>query len=313
MIALTQDIILHINLLSINDFIIKDDDIDLEYDSSFKFYLYLDNVYLDVDERKLFGMSRHEYLLKLPVIQEKTNIKSNNQDISIMFNHPVSDLFMFAQNNDYVNIKEYYNFTTNRYIPLLDTSTINNFLLFDNYYELNLDEKIMKWYNFAIYYYYMKYNVNNKDIDKSQFYTIGNKNKLGILLKNYPEKYDKIIYDLMNNYLYGIDKNILIDNISLNVNSKNRFNCNSDFLLNIYNYQYYNHNIKGLYTYNFGINAKELQPSGSLNFCYLNKPFINISIDQNKFNKTDNYNLNIIGRMYNILKIMSGQGSLTYE
>ena len=73
----------------------------------------------------------------------------------------------------------------------------------------------------------------------------------------------------------------------------------------------YNHNIKGLYTYSFGLNTKELQPSGSLNFCYLNKPFITISTNPNIIN--NNTNINIIGRVYNILRVMSGQGSLTYE
>ena len=318
MIALTQDIILHINLLSINDFIIKDDDIELNFDNSIKSSLYLDNVYLDVDERKLFGMSRHEYLLKLPIIQDTLNINNNlKQDIPIMINYPTSDLFIFTQNNNSILNKEYYNFTTDKYIPFLDTSIINNFFLFEKYYNLYNDDRFKKWYEYANNYYNLNYLTKNNIltgnifIDKSQFYTKYNNNKLYTLLLNHPNKFDKLVNDLMNNFNYDIDKNVLLDNISLTVNSKKRFDCNKDILLDIYNYQYYNHNIKGLYTFSFGLNTKELQPSGSLNFCYLNKPFITISTNPNITN--NNTNINIIGRVYNILRVMSGQGSLTYE
>ena len=215
-------------------------------------------------------MSRHEYILKLPIIQDVITLNNvNKQDIPIMINYPTSDMFIFVQDNINIQNKEYYNFTSNKYIPLIDTSVINNLSLFDKYYNIYEEENFKKWDEYANNYYYFKYMMKNSLLDNTQFYTKYNNKKLNILLMNYPEKYNNLIYNLMNNYNYNKEENNIIDNISLSVNSKERFDCDKDYLLNINNYQFYNHDIKGLYTYSFGLNTKELQPSE-----YVYKPFI---------------------------------------
>ena len=309
-----QELYLHIFLLSLDDITIKKKNIKLNINSTFKYELYLDTVYLDTDERKLFGMSRHEYLYRLPIIQNQIVINNNNNiEIPVMINNPTIDLFVFSQNIKNINNKNYFNFTTDEFIPIIETSTYNQFKLLQENTDLKNNDIFKKWYEYANNFYYLNYINNNNNNNINNFYTNPNfSNKLDILLLNYPHKYNNLFNNLYLEYLYSLDKNFLISNINLNVSGKNRFNCNHQQLLDINNYQYYNHDIKGLYTYSFSLNNQELQPSGTFNFSKTNQPKLIIDINKN-INMNNKYNINVICRTYNIFRLMSGFGSLTFD
>jgi hypothetical protein len=66
----------------------------------------------------------------------------------------------------------------------------------------------------------------------------------------------------------------------------------------------------GYYAYTFSLDPTELQPSGHLNFNFLDN--IEIDIDSNNLVIEEPYNLKVIVKEYQILRIMSGLGSLAW-
>jgi len=74
-------------------------------------------------------------------------------------------------------------------------------------------------------------------------------------------------------------------------------------------YQYNRRSMKGLYSYSLSLNPKDdLQPSGSCNFSRMDNVQI---VCEHK--QIDNSNIKIYGINYNVLKIMSGMGTLAYS
>ena len=66
----------------------------------------------------------------------------------------------------------------------------------------------------------------------------------------------------------------------------------------------------GYYVFSFGLYPTDDQPSGHLNFTHLDST--TISITSNIYNSSDYYNIDILVKEYNILRIMSGIGSLAW-
>jgi hypothetical protein len=74
-------------------------------------------------------------------------------------------------------------------------------------------------------------------------------------------------------------------------------------------YERYTNFIDNVYVIPFSLYPTEPQPSGSMNFSYVNHGFIDY-----KLNVTDLTNIQaiIVGREYNILQVMSGQAALLF-
>ena len=66
----------------------------------------------------------------------------------------------------------------------------------------------------------------------------------------------------------------------------------------------------GYYVYSFSLLPTELQPSGHLNFNFLDN--VELDIDSNDLVITEPYNLKVIVKEYQIIRIMSGIGSLAW-
>jgi hypothetical protein len=66
--------------------------------------LYVDYVYLDDDERKIFAQAPHEYLIELVQYQGEKEIKAgiSNDKIKFSFDHPVKELLWVIQPNSYL-------------------------------------------------------------------------------------------------------------------------------------------------------------------------------------------------------------------
>ena len=110
-IALTQhEVKIKIEFRQVAD-IIKSDvyidnpvDIDNKRLAIKKGSLFVDYVYLDDDERKLFAQAPHEYLIELVQYQGEKPITANvsNDKIKFSFNHPVKELLWVIQPNEYL-------------------------------------------------------------------------------------------------------------------------------------------------------------------------------------------------------------------
>ena len=68
--------------------------------------------------------------------------------------------------------------------------------------------------------------------------------------------------------------------------------------------------MKGLYSYSFSLNPNNLQPSGSINFSRIDNSRLKC---QFKPSESTNRKIKIYAVNYNIIRIMSGMGSLAYS
>ena len=74
-------------------------------------------------------------------------------------------------------------------------------------------------------------------------------------------------------------------------------------------------NDNGIYVYSFSLNPGEHQPSGTCNFSNLDRVELFLNVYEPPKNGTTNYydyNFNIYAVNYNVLKIMSGLGSVEF-
>ena len=75
-------------------------------------------------------------------------------------------------------------------------------------------------------------------------------------------------------------------------------------------YEKYENLIDNIYVISFNLYPNQKQPSGSMNFAYVNHGFIDYKLN---ITNLDEINAVIIGREYNILQVMSGQGALLFK
>ena len=67
--------------------------------------IYIDYIYLDVEERRRMAQQSHEYLIEQVQYNEDKGIASYNNRIDLTFNHPVKELVWVVQPTSYNNCK----------------------------------------------------------------------------------------------------------------------------------------------------------------------------------------------------------------
>lgn len=67
--------------------------------------LFVDYIYLDVEERRRMAQQSHEYLIEQLQFNEDKGISSYNNRIDLTFNHPVKELVWVVQPEKYTNCK----------------------------------------------------------------------------------------------------------------------------------------------------------------------------------------------------------------
>lgn len=65
--------------------------------------VYIDYIYLDVEERRRMAQQSHEYLIEQTQFNEDKGISSYNNRIDLTFNHPVKELVWVVQPNSHTN------------------------------------------------------------------------------------------------------------------------------------------------------------------------------------------------------------------
>ena len=65
--------------------------------------VYIDYIYLDVEERRRMAQQSHEYLIEQTQYNEDKGITSYNNRIDLTFNHPVKELVWVVQPNSHTN------------------------------------------------------------------------------------------------------------------------------------------------------------------------------------------------------------------
>jgi hypothetical protein len=75
--------------------------------------LYGDFIFLDVNERRQFAQSSHEYLIEQVQQNIKNNISDNSlfKHLSLTFNHPIKEIFWTIQNSEVSRTNDWNNFS----------------------------------------------------------------------------------------------------------------------------------------------------------------------------------------------------------
>jgi hypothetical protein len=115
-------------------------------------------------------------------------------------------------------------------------------------------------------------------------------------------------------YPYTDFEEDIITNNYVVINSVNRMNLDSPiYYTNIQKYQNnFSNKQKGIYMYSFGIDPKNLQPSGALNFSKIDDAYLQLTM-----NKVINYQnpatIKCYGIQYNLFRAIGGIGGLGFN
>ena len=321
------DLLLKYQIENLNSIILNDmTNCSLSHIPQIKVELNIDSIILDTKERELFGSNQHEYLIERYKIYPINLVYNQNQIISIKLFNLVKDIIFITQpiyhlndtsyknisylrdyyNNDYYITSElYFKWKTTRvFTDEIPTSYINSFLILeaiDNELLINNSTRIvtiksndyLSKYELRFVLYLMDKFLTNNDLI-TQIYRL------------------TIYFDK----LYKNKE--VINDVSpiIRMNLKN----NGDDFFAKQDYNYFNSVIPcvkfksspdvGYYAYTFSLNPIELQHSGHLNFNFLDN--VQVDIDSNDLVLTEPYNLKVIVKEYQIIRIMSGFGSLAW-
>jgi hypothetical protein len=134
----------------------------------------------------------------------------------------------------------------------------------------------------------------------------------------YQKKYTSSLYAITMyvKYLYKNEENITkispIESMLLQVNGSELFSeRNYSYYTNVIPYEKFkNYLPTGYYAYTFSLYPTDDQFSGHLNFTNLDDLVMNIT--SNNLVSEQQYNINTVIKEYNILRIMSGIGSMAW-
>lgn len=321
------DLLLKYQIENLNNIILNDmTNCTLSTIPQIKVELNIDSIILDTKERELFGSTQHEYLIERYKIYPLNLVFNTNQLVSIKLFNLVKDIIFITQPIYHLNdtsykkvnyVKDYYN---NDYYT---TST-----LYDKW-------KVTRVFTDEIPTTYIDSFLIIEAIDNEII--IGTSTRItNIQLNDYLNKFElRFELYLMDKYLKNNELNTQLYRLTLYFNKlyKNqkvstdvspiiemKLKNNGDDFFSKKQYNYLNSVIPcdkfksspdiGYYAYSFSLNPTELQHSGHLNFNFLDN--VQVEIDSNDLVLSEPYNLKVIVKEYQIIRIMSGIGSLAW-
>ena len=251
-----------------------------------KMSLLVDYILLDYNERKKFAESKHEYIIEQVQYSIFTTNTPYINKIKFNFKNPTKLMLWVAKLKDKVDKKQYYNYTLDDYYIDINKYT-------------SLDETSNKYFDLikTKYPYILEHFVNANITEKQ------------VLCMPF-ENYDKNVQnDLINAVIPS--QTPIITSSELKVNGHTRFKTSSDETQKIRPYTFFNNSyLNGINVYNFDLYPMTAQPSGSINFSFLND--INLLVNINPSVSQD-LNIKTMTVSYNILRIMSGYGGLGFD
>jgi len=267
-----------------------------------KISVLLDYILLDFPERKKFAESKHEYLIEQ--LQYSTYVSSSlsaTNKIKLSFSNPTKLMLWFAQLKDKQNKKQYYNYTTSDYY--LDINKYIDSDETDNPYLRQLTIDYAPLINNLL----ARNSANTSSNISSNVEPFTALNILKMPFANLSKIEQKRL-----KYIVEPSQIPIIKNTKLMVNGHSRFNASSDETQKIRPYTYFNNSYtNGINVYNFGLHPLQSQPSGSINFSFLND--INLLVDFNPTLVEQELTIKTTTISYNLLRIMSGYGGLGFD
>ena len=299
-----------------------------------KINLITDYILLESEERKLFGSYSHEYLINRYNTYQSSCINTSTTIINQRISGLIKDIYLISKPINYPNLTYIPNITNkfdykyDRYITSLNY--YNNFII-TNVYTSDIEKYFADDINIIInnineYTKYLNNNISPRItllINNFQNFKIWNNDLLKYLMY-YEDKYLSTrspnikIYLLTQYLLYIYSNKTIINEISpiqslvITTNGTNLFNqLDSTYFNSVIPTKNFNNSLPtGYYVYTFSLYPLDSQPSGHLNFT--NFDSTTITINSNINNTKDYYNIDLLVKEYNIIRIMSGMGSLAW-
>ena len=291
--------------------------------------LITDFILLEMEERKLFGSYSHEYIIERykiynkSYVNTKTTILKNNFSGLIKDIHLIVKLIKNPKINCYQEIINDFDYRYNDYIIALSyykLYIINN--VYTSIEQKNYSREIDIIKNNLIELSIGSVRINRLilNIKSWKYYN----NDFLKFLMYYEDKYLQELNDNRKNYvinmyikyLYKNKTNIketsLIDSLLLKINGTELFaERKATYFTNLIPTQKFKNSLPtGYYSYTFSLYPLEEQYSGHLNFTHFDDTIIKIT--SNDLVSSNPYMINTIVKEYNILRIMSGIGSLAW-
>ena len=292
-----------------------------------KINLISDYILLDEEERLTFGSIKHTYLINNYCKQQTKFIDSTESILNYKLTGLIKDIYIITKLLDDKNLTFYpeyindYDYKYNIYMICLKYIN-DNIYISETEYKYNIDIFIIK--NNII-----EYNNYTESSNKAEFIKINkllsnfsslkywNKDLLLYLmyyidkyLLNNSNKYYLLSYYLQYQYCNNVLTNEihLLEKLKISIGNIDIFTgFDNIYFNNVVPYtKYYNSLPTGYYVYTFSLNPIDDQPSGHINFTSIDNTVLSIKSYNQK------YNLHLITKDYNIIRIMSGIGSLTW-
>ena len=277
-----------------------------------KIDLISDIIILNNNERNLFGSYNHEYIISRYISYSSSIINNYNSSIDKKFSGLIKDIFLIIKD---INNKEFYkniyDSKYNIYLIALNYYNIyksnNNIYTSDDQLDYIFDIQIIinnkiEFNNLSDRVTYLLKLLSNYDIMFLLYYL----DKYLSHITQFNNQIKLLIYYLKNNF--KIDKEIIspLNNILFKINGTDLFSVQPDKYYNtLIPYEKFKTTIPPyIYVYSFSLDPLTDQPSGHLNFTHFEDTSIILTSIKNS------YKVNIISKEYNILRIVSGMGSL---
>jgi hypothetical protein len=308
-----------------------------------KVNLMTDFILLDTFERNLFGSYSHEYIINKYIKYSHNFVNVENINLSKQFNGLINSIHLITKPMKHPNLTYYPNIITNydaRYATYIIALDYYNAFIIDNIY--TSDEQRDYSINISTI---LAVNIELKKYLSAPDKTIPEFDRINRLIDNFnqwkywDENYEFLKYlmywdifylssDSLSNsrktyiltiYIkYHFKNEIIIDPISpietlcIKANGSDLFSARDwTYFTNVIPVQKYKNSLPtGYYTYSFSLYPTDDQYSGHLNFSHFDD--ITFQIQSNELVNTSPYKLVTIAKEYNILRLMSGIGSLAW-
>ena len=297
-----------------------------------------DYILLDLDERKLFGSYSHEYVINRFKTYESNYINSTSNVVVKQLTGLVKDIYLVTKPVDstltyYQDITNDYDVRYNRYVNAVNyynLFSINNTFTSDEQRDYSEDIQIVKSNLTELNNYQKLSNPTsftriNRLIDNFNGHRLwDSSNELLKMLMFMEDKFMTALSDsrkvyVLTMYLQYMYKNKqIIEQISplstltIKANGTELFSPREWIYFNsvIPNQKFKNSLPMGYYVYSFSLYPNDEQYSGHLNFTNFDDIVFKIT-SEDRVN-VEPYNLHTLVKEYNILRIMSGMGSLAW-
>ena len=107
--------------------------------------IYIDYIYLDVEERRRMAQQSHEYLIEQSQYNQDVGLSSYNNRIDLTFNHPVKELVWVVQPTSYTNCS-----ISSKFVPpapgVLKPFTYDQSIVYEQWLQINGQDRMDRRY-----------------------------------------------------------------------------------------------------------------------------------------------------------------------